>query len=119
VPVFSLELVDDRFYDLDVCLNVLSDKAALVFPPAFSPSSYAKIEAVFDDLIVVTEEEAMNFVCNAHCPDSKHVILQKGSSQAEADLKALGFVPIPVDTSEFMKAGGSVFCMKMDLSRGM
>jgi N-dimethylarginine dimethylaminohydrolase len=39
-------------------------------------------------------------------------VLQKGSASACADLRRLGFKPVEVDTSEFMKSGGSVFCMK-------
>jgi N-dimethylarginine dimethylaminohydrolase len=114
-PVVTLALHDPAFYHLDVCLCVLNETTALVYPPAFDEESYAKIQSGFENLIEITKEEAYNFVCNAHAPDQKHVILQQGSPRIEALLKEKAFIPIPLSTAEFIKAGGSVFCMKMDL----
>jgi len=110
-----LKLVDPDFYHLDVCLCVLGAGTALVYKPAFDEESFAKIEDAFDHLIELSKEEAYNFAGNAHCPDGKHVILQKGSDSLELKLTEHGFTPISVDTSEYMKSGGSVFCMKMEL----
>ncbi|NDB82577.1 MAG: amidinotransferase, partial [Alphaproteobacteria bacterium] len=47
------------------------------------------------------------------CPDQKHVIIQKGCQKTLQLLKDHDFVPLEVDTSEFIKSGGSVFCMKL------
>lgn len=115
LPVLTLELVSEDFYHLDVALTVLNQDTALIYSPAFAEHSLRELRPFFKNLIEVSKEEAYNFALNAHCPDGKHVILQKGSSQTEAALKANGFIPIPVDTSEYIKSGGSVFCMKMDL----
>jgi N-dimethylarginine dimethylaminohydrolase len=40
------------------------------------------------------------------------VLIQEGCTETNARLSAAGFSPVPLDTSEFIKAGGSVFCMK-------
>lgn len=53
------------------------------------------------------------FVCNCHCPDGKNVIVQKGSKDFKNKIKTAGFDIIEVNTSEFIKSGGSVFCMKL------
>ena len=36
-----------------------------------------------------------------------------GANEANAKLRSAGFNVVEVDTSEFMKSGGSVFCLKM------
>jgi N-dimethylarginine dimethylaminohydrolase len=71
--------------------------------------------AAFSNLIEVGAKDAANFACNAHCPDGKHVILQQGSAETVAELKRRNFRPIEVDTGEFIKSGGSVFCLKLEL----
>ena len=43
----------------------------------------------------------------------KVAVLQKGSVQAIEALKAEGYEIEEIETSAFMKSGGSVFCMKM------
>ena len=60
-----------------------------------------------------TEADSPGFACNAHCPDEKHVIIQKGNAQSVALIKQHNFIPIEIDTSEFIKSGGSVYCMKL------
>jgi N-dimethylarginine dimethylaminohydrolase len=40
------------------------------------------------------------------------VLIQEGCDGTVDRLRAHGFVPVELDTSEFLKAGGSVFCMK-------
>lgn len=115
LEVKSLKLMDPSFYHLDVCLCVLGQGTALVYEPAFDSESMKKIEAEFSNLISLTKEEAYNFAANAFTPDHKHVFLHPGSKRVEAELRESGFIPVPIDTSEFMKSGGSVFCMKMEL----
>ncbi len=115
LPVHPLNLVHEAFYHLDTALIPLSKTQALVAPMAFDSDSYAFLKEQFADLIELTYEEAMNFAGNGHCPDSKHVILEQGSPRVEEELASRGFIPLPVNTSEFIKAGGSVFCLKLDL----
>jgi N-dimethylarginine dimethylaminohydrolase len=43
------------------------------------------------------------------------IVIQKGSNKLTQRLRQSGFTLHEVETSEFMKAGGSVFCMKMGL----
>ena len=113
VPVVTLALTDPRFYHLDTCLSPIDGRRALYFPDAFDADGRAVIEAVYPDAIAVSELEAMNMACNAHSPDGEHVLVQSGCPAAEDALRALGLQVIPVDTSEFVKSGGSIFCMKL------
>jgi N-dimethylarginine dimethylaminohydrolase len=113
--VIPLTLRDERYYHLDTCLCVLSTRAALYIPGAFDDESEQRLEAGFEDLIPISTADAENFACNAHCPDDKHVFIQKGSEATVHSLKRRGFEVIELDTSEFMKSGGSVFCLKQEL----
>jgi len=114
-PVIPLRLKDERFYHLDTCLACLDASTALWIPDAFDAPTQERLRAAFAQLVAVPPKDAANFACNAHCPDGKHVILQKGSTATVAELKKRGFAPIEVDTGEFIKSGGSVFCLKLEL----
>ncbi|MEM1095003.1 MAG: arginine deiminase-related protein [Bacteroidota bacterium] len=113
-PVLLLELTDPDFYHLDTCLSVLDEHTALYFPEAFTADGVALLQAFFANLIEVPEDEARRlFACNAHSPDGQHVIIQAGCTATNAKLRAHGFVPLEVETGEYLKAGGSVFCLKL------
>ena len=115
-PVLGLRLVDSRWYHLDTCLSPLDDQSALLVEPAFDQQGRELLESVFPRLIEVPTHEAEHFLAgNAHCPDGRNVVLDAGATETIDRLKEAGFVPWPVDTSEFRKAGGSVFCMKLML----
>ncbi len=114
VPVLALRLVDDRFYHLDTCLQLIDDRTALYVPCAFDDTGRALLRAAFPRLVEVPEHEAaQGLACNGHCPDGRHFIVHQGSPQTVARVEALGLVPIEVDTGEFLKSGGSVYCMKL------
>ena len=51
--------------------------------------------------------------CNGHSPDGRHFIVQRGANKTIALVQSLGLTVIEVDTSEFIKSGGSVYCMKL------
>lgn len=112
MPVIKLKLVNPRFYHLDTSLCPLDENTALVYPPAFEKEGMAMIRHFFTNIIEVCEEDALNFAGNAVALQ-RHVILQRGSAQTCRQLKEAGFTPMEVDTSEFMKSGGSVYCLKM------
>ncbi|HET8864174.1 MAG TPA: arginine deiminase-related protein [Gracilimonas sp.] len=113
-PVIALELVDDRFYHLDTCLCILDSETALIYPKAFTNEGLELIRAVFKNVIEASKYEAEKlFACNATCPDGKNVFIQQGCIDVNQKLKELGFKVHEFSTYEFLKSGGSVFCMKM------
>ncbi len=113
LPIALIELVDPDFYHLDTCLAGPDETHCLWFPPAFTHQGKELIEAFFPDAIAVAEAEARRgFVCNAWCPDGRHVFMQSGNGQAAAAIRSAGFELVELETSEFRKSGGSVFCMK-------
>jgi N-dimethylarginine dimethylaminohydrolase len=72
------------------------------------------LEALIPNLIRAEGEEANRwFACNATCPNGRDVIIQAGCDRVNASLREKGFIVHEVSTAEFLKSGGSVFCMKM------
>lgn len=114
--VQTLDLVHPSFYHLDTCFFVVNKDLCAYVKEAFSAESIAKIENGFSKTIQIPLNEGLKyFAGNAFCPDGKNVILQKGSSVTNDQLRSHGLNVIEVDTSEYMKSGGSVFCMKLAL----
>ncbi|NBX93201.1 MAG: amidinotransferase [Proteobacteria bacterium] len=114
LPIVRLELRSKDFYHLDTCFSILSKEVAAVQPEAFTKEGLLTLQNVFNQIIEIPYQENIEFFCgNCFCPDGQNVILQKGSETFEKQLVRLGFRPWAVDTSEFMKSGGSVFCLKL------
>lgn len=114
VPVITLELVDEKFYHLDTCFCVLDEQTVLIYPDAFAEKGLELIHAVFNQVIEASKYEAEElFACNASCPDGRNIIIQQGCTDVNKNLRDAGFSVHEVSTYEFLKSGGSVFCMKM------
>lgn len=112
VPIITLKLNDPRFYHLDTCFSALDEKTVMIYDGAFDDAGLKLIESMFEAVIKVSEAEALNFALNSVVV-GKSVVIQKGSTKAVEALRANGFYPVEVDTGEFMKSGGSAFCLKM------
>ncbi|MCP9291512.1 dimethylarginine dimethylaminohydrolase family protein [Gracilimonas sediminicola] len=113
-PVIALELIDERFYHLDTCLCILDSDTALIYPKAFTDEGLELIHTLFTNVIEASKYEAEKlFACNATCPDGKNVFIQQGCVDVNHKLKESGFKVHEFSTYQFLKSGGSVFCMKM------
>lgn len=121
-PVVSLELVDPRFYHLDVALAVLDDgsgdSAADVayYPGAFSRHSRRTLRDLFPDATLVSESDASVLGLNA-VSDGRNVVLPAAALGFARQLDDRGYTPVPVDLSEFLKSGGSAKCCTMERHR--
>lgn len=112
--VLPLELNNEYFYHLDTCFSILDEKTVAVVREAFLPRDFQTIQSRFKTVIEIDWMEAKDlFAGNCHSPDGRHVILHPGSQKFCNDLRKHGFEPLEINTSEYMKSGGSVFCMKM------
>ena len=115
-PVIPLELKTELFYHLDTCFCPVDERTALVYPPALTGEGLELLRQAFPSVIEVDDDEATHaMACNAAAFLGKYVVIPKGAPKATARLRELGFQVVEVDTSEFLKSGGSVFCMKMYL----
>lgn len=116
-PVIALELVNEKFYHLDTCFIPLDDETVLLYPEAFKPEDLLGLKKLFREVIRIPLEEAeKGFALNAHCINNKNgkaAIIHKGNPVTSDILEKKGFRVYATDTSEYIKSGGSVFCMKM------
>lgn len=120
--VVSLELVDPRFYHLDVALGVLDDGGGespadvVWFPGAFSAASRRTLRRLFPGSWECTEADALAFGMNL-VSDGRHVMLPREARGLTDGLTSRGYRPVPVDLTEFVKGGGSVKCCTAELHR--
>lgn len=113
-PVFSLELLRETFYHLDTCLAPLDENAALFVRSAFTDEGLALLARGFEHLYEVDPQEAAEgFACNAAgVALTRSVVIDRRAQRTSRMLRGTGYRVIEVDTGEFLKSGGSVFCMK-------
>lgn len=114
-PSNSLRLVDKRFYHLDTCFCPLSSDSVLFYPGAFDRGSRELIRMLFDNVIEVTEEEALTFACNAVIVDNRYVFMPVTTDRVVREIVKLGFMVSQFDMSEFMKSGGACKCLTLML----
>jgi arginine dihydrolase len=114
--VLSLELVDPRFFHLDLALTVLDDQRDHIayYPDAFSQRSRGLLGQRFPDALIATEFDAYAFGLNA-VSDGLHVFIPTGARRLRELLAAAGYWPISVDLSELIKGGGSVKCCTQEI----
>ena len=114
VPVIGLTLVDPYFYHLDTALFVLDEENVAYYPEAFSPGSREVLERLYPDAVLATREDAMAFGLNS-VSDGRHVFISPGATALADRLAGRGYVPVPVDLSEFHKAGGGIKCCTQEI----
>jgi N-dimethylarginine dimethylaminohydrolase len=110
-----LELITENFYHLDTCFVPLSEDAVMLCKDAFTDEGFEIIKKCFKRIYEIPAEEALSTFClNTHVlTESKVAVLQSGSIKAKQALEAESYQIYETETGEFMKSGGSVFCMKM------
>lgn len=116
VPVITLKLADWRFYHLDTCFCAIDEETALIYPGAFTDEGLALINRLFPRVIQADEEEAtVAFACNAAAFLGRYIFIQRGAINVCNSLRRLEYEVVEVETGEFLKSGGSVYCMKSAL----
>ncbi|MBI2304482.1 MAG: amidinotransferase [Chloroflexi bacterium] len=114
--VFSLELVDPRFYHLDTCFCPLGEGAIMYYPNAFDVYGRRVIQEHIPLRRELSSPEALRFAANAIVVGKK-VILNSGCPQIKGELEGMGYTVYEVDLSEFIKAGGSAKCLVLFVER--
>ena len=114
--VISLELIDPRFYHLDVALTVLDDTRdhLAYYPMAFSEPSRRLLAERFPDAIIAEEADACAFGLNC-VSDGFNVFIPSGAEQLRTAIAAAGYRPISIDLSELIKGGGSIKCCTQEI----
>jgi N-dimethylarginine dimethylaminohydrolase len=111
IPVLPLRLVDPYCYHLDTCFCPLNREAVLVYPGAYAPESLAPLRGFWKRVHELTAAEAHKFMGNGIVANGSYLTPYL-TPHLESILRQEGLAPVIVDTSEFEKSGGSLFCMK-------
>lgn len=114
VPVIGLQLVDPRFYHLDTALFVLDEDNIAYYPPAFSRGSREVLARLYPDAVIASEDDALAFGLNS-VSDGRHVFIAPKAKELADQLDRQGYLPVPVDLSEFRKAGGGIKCCTQEI----
>jgi len=118
IETHSVSLIDPRFYHLDTCFAPLSKGHLLYYPEAFDKISQYEIEDQFSyhpsQLIPVSEEDALNFACNA-INLGDYIIVNRISDALREKLEYHGYNVKVTPVGEFLKAGGGTACLKLKL----
>jgi N-dimethylarginine dimethylaminohydrolase len=117
IEVIPINIVDPKYYHLDVGFLPINTETAFYYPKAFTKESREVLKKMIPNLIEFTKEETAAFSANS-VVTGKNVIHQKGSTTFVKKLKELGYNSIPVDLSEFMKSGGGAHCLTNILEEG-
>lgn len=111
--ILPLEITDDQYYHLDVCLAPVSESTALIEPEAFTQDGLTKIRTVFDRVIEAPAAESKEgLAVNVEVLDET-VLVSADAPETAGLLEDAGYDVVPVDTGEFLKAGGSVCCLSL------
>ncbi len=111
--IVQLELISEDYYHLDTCLCILNAHTAAIVESAFSAESLAILKSKFSDIIYLDEREAKTSLAgNALSIDGRCVFVEKNALEFQKQLSARDFKVCVFDTSEYLKSGGSIFCMK-------
>lgn len=112
--VVTLNLVDPSYYHLNTALGVLDDHTIAYLPKAFAPESLAVLRQRYPDAIIADEADTEWLGLNL-VSDGRYVVLASQATGLAAQLRGRGYVPVPVDMSEFRKSGGGIKCCTLEL----
>ncbi len=114
LPVRSLELVDDRYYHLDLVFCPLDGRRAIVAPQGLDRYGCRVIEELVPEPIWLEDDEAASFSANAVVVGTT-VLIPSCSPRLGRLLERAGLEVVPCPVGEFQKAGGGVRCLTLAL----
>ncbi|MEA2473139.1 MAG: ornithine--oxo-acid transaminase [Thermoleophilaceae bacterium] len=110
----AVELVDPRFYHLDLAFCPLGEGRAMVVPSALTEAGRAVISELVTEPLLLDAEEGAAFCANSVVVGST-VVMPACPPRVRRHLEEWGLNPVVVDVSEFQKAGGAVRCLTLAL----
>jgi N-dimethylarginine dimethylaminohydrolase len=113
-PVVSVKLVDDRLYHLDLTFTPLTERRAMVAAMAFDRQGARSMEALVPEMLVLEDDEALQFACNSVVVGS-NIVMPNCPPRVGRQLEAWGFNVVEVSVTEFMKGGGGCRCLSLAL----
>ncbi|MBA2175436.1 hypothetical protein H0266_11070 [Halobacillus locisalis] len=118
LPSFEIHPIqlEENILHLDCAFNPISDQAALIYPPAFTPRDFTRLQERFD-FITVTDEEYFTLGPNVLSIGDGTIISLKQNERLNHLMEERGFNVIGIDFSEIIKSGGSFRCCTLPIYR--
>ncbi len=114
VEVLPIELVEPRFYHLDLTFCPLDDRRALVVPDAWDRYGREVVARLVPEPVVLEREEAAAFCANSVLVGTT-LVMASCTTRLGRQLESYGIDVVVVDVGEFLKAGGAVRCLTLAL----
>lgn len=114
IPVRSVELVDDRYYHLDLVFCPLDSRRALVAPQGLDPFGIRVIEELVQEPVWLEDDEAASFCANSVVID-QIVVMPSCTPRLGRLLEGFGLEVAVSPVDEFLKAGGGCRCLTLAL----
>ena len=111
----EVHLCDPWFYHTALAAAFIGDNRIIYYAPALSAESREFVERKFEYRIAVSEEDAKQFmVCN-NIVVGRKILVHDCTRQLEESLGEWGYDVIRCPADEFLKSGGSVRCLILNL----
>ncbi|WP_418959812.1 dimethylarginine dimethylaminohydrolase family protein [Streptomyces tritici] len=114
VPVVTVPLVDPRFYHLDMSFCPLDARRAVYAPDAWDREGRRAVAELVPEPLIISMEEALTFSANSVVV-GRTVVMPSCPSRIRTQLEDWGFTVCVSPVGEFLKAGGGIRCMALDL----
>ena len=114
VPVRSVELVDERWYHVDLVFCPLDDRRALIAPQGLDRYGCRVLEALVPEPIWLEDDEAASFCANSVVIGDV-IVMPACTPALGRRLEAAGLQVAVAPVGEFLKAGGGCRCLTLAL----
>jgi len=108
---------ENIFYHLDTCLlSLRSANRVIIHSDTFSSEAIRTLEKLGRNVVSITKEDADLFVCNSVVFDDMVFTPKIGRCRVRNLLTSIGYTVEENDMSEFLKSGGAVKCLSLEMN---
>lgn len=113
--IIPIELPDPSFYHLDTCIAPINSQVILANIDALTKEGYTTIQKHFKTIIPTSTEDNQLLACNLMNIDGKAVLTQGITESLQKELRKYVDLINTVPMSEYIKGGGSVHCVSLEI----
>ncbi|MFZ0667691.1 MAG: arginine deiminase-related protein [Acidimicrobiales bacterium] len=114
IPVRSVELIDQRYYHLDLVFCPLGPRHALIAPQGLDRFGIKVLEELVPEPIWLEDDEAETFSANSVVVNDA-IVMPACTTRLGRILEGIGLEVIVSPVDEFLKAGGGCRCLTLAL----